>query len=110
MPDSAHAGTGERGTPAGAGRRPPPARPRPRARRLCRAGIVTGGAGGIGLGAVSRLYEAGANVVITDVDEDAAEAAASAFAEADRVRTVVTDVSSPEDAASMVRPPVEASR
>lgn len=31
--------------------------------------VVTGGAGGIGLGIVKRLHEAGANVVIADLDE-----------------------------------------
>ncbi|GHB73301.1 beta-ketoacyl-ACP reductase [Streptomyces viridiviolaceus] len=73
-----------------------------------RTAIVTGGAMGIGLGAVRRLYEAGANVVIADVNKDAAEVAASEFDQPDRVRTVVADVSSPEDATSMVRAAVEA--
>ena len=39
--------------------------------------VVTGGAMGIGLGIATSLVEAGANVLIVDVDEDAASAAAT---------------------------------
>ncbi len=39
--------------------------------------IVTGGAVGIGLGIARRLAEAGANVVIADIDESAGKAAAA---------------------------------
>jgi 2-deoxy-D-gluconate 3-dehydrogenase len=39
--------------------------------------IVTGGAMGIGLGVARRLHEAGANVVIADLDEGAAQGAAA---------------------------------
>ncbi|MFC8009173.1 MULTISPECIES: SDR family NAD(P)-dependent oxidoreductase [Streptomyces] len=69
--------------------------------------LVTGGAMGIGLGIVRRLHEAGANVVIADVDKEAAETAAAGF-ESDRIRTAVGDVSSADDAAAMVRIAVEA--
>ncbi len=37
-----------------------------------RTALVTGGAMGIGLGIVRRLHEAGANVTVADVDDDAA--------------------------------------
>jgi 2-deoxy-D-gluconate 3-dehydrogenase len=42
--------------------------------------VVTGGAMGIGLGITKRLVGAGANVLIVDVDEDAAHAAAERLA------------------------------
>jgi NAD(P)-dependent dehydrogenase (short-subunit alcohol dehydrogenase family) len=41
--------------------------------------IVTGAARGIGRGIVERFHEEGATVLLTDVDEDAGKAAASAF-------------------------------
>lgn len=44
-----------------------------------RTAIVTGGAMGIGLGIVGRLREAGANVVVADLDRDAAAAVAAGF-------------------------------
>ena len=43
--------------------------------------IMTGGAMGIGLGIVSRLAEAGANVVIADTDERSGAAAAAGTGE-----------------------------
>ncbi|MFG2657347.1 SDR family NAD(P)-dependent oxidoreductase [Streptomyces sp. NPDC048425] len=70
--------------------------------------VVTGGAMGIGLGIVRRLYEAGANVVIADIDQDSASKALGEFADTARVRTAVADVSKPEDADAMVRAAVEA--
>jgi 2-deoxy-D-gluconate 3-dehydrogenase len=42
-----------------------------------RSAVVTGGAMGIGLGIARRLHEAGADVLIADVDEQAAGAAAA---------------------------------
>lgn len=42
-----------------------------------RTAIVTGGAAGIGKGIVASLREAGANVVIADIDIDKAEATAA---------------------------------
>ncbi|WP_439678398.1 SDR family NAD(P)-dependent oxidoreductase [Embleya sp. MST-111070] len=70
--------------------------------------VVTGGAMGIGLGIVRRLYEAGANVVIADVNADALGKALAEFEDAARVRTVVADVSKPEDADAMIRAAVDA--
>ncbi|WP_101523428.1 3-oxoacyl-ACP reductase FabG [Nocardioides houyundeii] len=63
--------------------------------------IVTGGAQGIGL-AIARLYLAhGANVVIGDLDEAAAAAAATELG-ADRVRGVRCDVVDAEQVQSLV--------
>ena len=53
--------------------------------------IVTGGAMGIGRGIVERLAEAGATVVIADLDGAAAEAAAQELGGS--VRAIATDVS-----------------
>jgi len=57
-----------------------------------RTAFITGGANGIGLGIARALVNAGANVVIADIREDAlAEAKASLGAD-DRVETVQLDV------------------
>ncbi|MFC9735759.1 SDR family NAD(P)-dependent oxidoreductase [Streptomyces roseolus] len=69
--------------------------------------LVTGGAMGIGLGIVKRLHEAGANVVIADIDKAAAENAVTEIG-SERVRAAVGDVSDADDAAAMVRTAVEA--
>ncbi len=63
--------------------------------------IVTGGAMGIGLGIAERLHEAGANVVLADLDDAAAEQAAAALNErrADSALAQHTDVA---DAASVL--------
>jgi len=61
-----------------------------------RTAIVTGGAMGIGLGITRRLHEAGANVVVADLDHDAASGIAETL-DATRVGSslaVATDVSS----------------
>lgn len=56
--------------------------------------IVTGGAMGIGLGIVTRLAQAGANVVIADLNEEAgAKAAADLNAQGFKTAFVKTDVS-----------------
>jgi 2-dehydro-3-deoxy-D-gluconate 5-dehydrogenase len=62
-----------------------------------RTAIVTGGAMGIGLGIARRLHEAGANVVIADLDDSAAARAAGALedARAGSALAVACDVSSP---------------
>ncbi|OGG65406.1 SDR family oxidoreductase, partial [Candidatus Kaiserbacteria bacterium RIFCSPHIGHO2_12_45_16] len=60
--------------------------------------IVTGGAMGIGLGIVSRLAEAGANVLIADLDEKEGEKSA----DGKRVKFLKTDVSKEEDVKKMV--------
>lgn len=60
--------------------------------------IVTGGAMGIGLGIVSRLAEAGANVVIVDINEDVGIEATKELKENGwKVEFVKTDVSNEDD-------------
>jgi 2-deoxy-D-gluconate 3-dehydrogenase len=60
--------------------------------------VVTGGAAGIGFGIASRLAEAGAAVIVADVDGPAAEAAASRLRAADRrAQAVAADVSAAGD-------------
>ena len=66
--------------------------------------VVTGGAMGIGLGIVRRLHEAGASVLLADLDLDAARSVAS---DLDGVRpgsacAVHTDVSDPDAVDAMV--------
>jgi NAD(P)-dependent dehydrogenase (short-subunit alcohol dehydrogenase family) len=52
-----------------------------------KSAIVTGGAVGIGFGIATRFIEAGANVLIADLDGDlAAEKAAALIGEASRWR------------------------
>jgi 3-oxoacyl-[acyl-carrier protein] reductase len=57
--------------------------------------VITGGARGIGLGIASELADAGAHVVLADLDQDVAEEAAQALRAAGRsaeaIRTDVTD-------------------
>ncbi len=65
--------------------------------------IVTGGALGIGFGIVKRLTEAGANVLIADMNEDAAKASAEKLGE--RVAAMKADVS--QDAEGIVARCVE---
>ncbi|HBV33610.1 TPA: SDR family oxidoreductase [Patescibacteria group bacterium] len=62
--------------------------------------IVTGGAMGIGFGIVSRLVEAGANVVIADLDAKAAQEAALKFGAS--ALGVAVDVSSDEQVDNLV--------
>jgi 2-deoxy-D-gluconate 3-dehydrogenase len=65
--------------------------------------IVTGGALGIGYGIAYRLAEAGANVVIADVDGEAAEEAAKNLKAAGLEATATrTDVSEESDVQRMV--------
>lgn len=65
--------------------------------------IVTGGAMGIGLGIVSRLAEAGANVVIADVNEKAGDDAVAALSsEGRRALFIKTDVSNSDDVTAAV--------
>lgn len=55
--------------------------------------LVTGGAGGIGLGAASALAQAGAHVTLADIAKDAVEAAAAAIrARGDAAEALVLDV------------------
>jgi NAD(P)-dependent dehydrogenase (short-subunit alcohol dehydrogenase family) len=59
--------------------------------------VVTGGAAGIGAATVSRLAEAGADVVVADIDEDAATATATDVANRTGRRVIAhkTDVAEP---------------
>jgi 3-oxoacyl-[acyl-carrier protein] reductase len=64
--------------------------------------IVTGGARGIGLGIASVLLSEGASVVIADVDESAAEAAAAQLSrDGGQAIGVRTDVTQPRDTESL---------
>lgn len=71
--------------------------------------IVTGGAMGIGLGIVSRLAGAGANVVIADLSpEDSEKAVVDLSAKGWKVKAVPTDISSEEAVKKMVEQTVSA--
>jgi 2-deoxy-D-gluconate 3-dehydrogenase len=75
-----------------------------------RTAIVTGGAMGIGEGIARRLHEAGAGVVLADLDMDAAHAVAGELRQ-DRPGTalaVPTDVSDPVAVRDLVRATVDA--
>src|SRR3981081_1657512 len=66
--------------------------------------VVTGGASGIGRSCANRLLAEGASVVIADMNEDAANAAASELAgHDDRVLPVAVDVRSKLQCDDMVR-------
>ncbi|HEX7059586.1 MAG TPA: SDR family NAD(P)-dependent oxidoreductase [Solirubrobacterales bacterium] len=75
-----------------------------------RTAIVTGGAMGIGLGIARRLHEAGARVVVADLDPAAAEDAAEALqaGRADSALALRCDVSDPESVSGMVDAAIEA--
>ncbi len=65
--------------------------------------IVTGGAKGIGFGIASRLAEAGAKVLIVDLDQAATEQAASQMQEKGwQAETLQADVSNEEDIKKIV--------
>jgi NAD(P)-dependent dehydrogenase (short-subunit alcohol dehydrogenase family) len=71
--------------------------------------VITGGAGGIGVVYAEALAEAGASVVLADVNLDAATAtAASLSAKGHQVVGVAVDVRSAESAAGMARAAVDA--
>lgn len=67
--------------------------------------VVTGGAAGIGKGIVDRLHEAGANVVIADVDDAVAKMAADELnaKRAGSALAIHVDVSSADDVNKMVQ-------
>jgi 2-deoxy-D-gluconate 3-dehydrogenase len=68
-----------------------------------KAAIVTGGAKGIGYGIAYRLAEAGASVLVADIDDGAAkEAAAGLSAMGRKAVPLKVDVSSEADVAHMV--------
>ncbi len=74
-----------------------------------RTAIVTGGAMGIGLGIARRLHEAGASVLVADLDLAAGEHQAEAMcaSRADSALAVRSDVSDPESVEGMVNAAVE---
>ncbi|HEX5308988.1 MAG TPA: SDR family NAD(P)-dependent oxidoreductase [Solirubrobacteraceae bacterium] len=74
-----------------------------------RTAIVTGGAMGIGLGIARRLHEAGANVVVADLDESAAESAAGELlaARSHSALSLPADVSDQSSVSHMVKTVVE---
>jgi len=63
--------------------------------------VVTGGASGIGLGTARRFVDAGASVVIADVDDEAGDAAAAALGTAACFKH--TDVSDPNQVTELVQ-------
>jgi 2-deoxy-D-gluconate 3-dehydrogenase len=71
--------------------------------------IVTGGAMGIGLGIARRLHEAGASILVADLDLAASEHATQALraVRADSALAVRCDVSDPESVEGMVHTAVE---
>jgi len=72
--------------------------------------LVTGGAAGIGAATVRVFLEAGASVMLADLDRDAARAQADALAAAGfagHVHCVRADVANAADVADMVRTTVE---
>lgn len=65
--------------------------------------VVTGGAMGIGYGIVRRLYEAGANVVIADIDKKVGEEKAKGLnGKKNQVIFIKTDVSSEKDVKNLI--------
>ena len=70
-----------------------------------RTAIVTGGAMGIGLGIARRLHEAGANVVVADLDLAAAEGVVGTLqsGRAGSALAVRSDVSDPESVEEMLQ-------
>lgn len=74
-----------------------------------RTAIVTGGAMGIGLGIARRLHEAGASILVADLDPAAGENAAEALRalRANSALAVRSDVSDPGSVERMVQAAVE---
>jgi 2-dehydro-3-deoxy-D-gluconate 5-dehydrogenase len=74
-----------------------------------KAAIVTGGAMGIGLGIVRRLHEAGASVLVADVDLAAARQAVEPLsaARSESAVAIRADVSDPASVDAIVRAAVE---
>ncbi len=74
-----------------------------------KSAVVTGGAMGIGFGIVRRLTEAGANVTLVDVNEQAASASAQKLLDQGRtVQAVRGDVRSSADVRQIVQAAVDA--
>jgi 2-deoxy-D-gluconate 3-dehydrogenase len=73
-----------------------------------KSAVVTGGAMGIGLGIVKRLSEAGANVLIADLDFDCAKTEAAALvASGGKAACIKLDVTAPDAGSSIVAAMVE---
>jgi 2-deoxy-D-gluconate 3-dehydrogenase len=74
-----------------------------------RSAIVTGGAMGIGLGVARRLHEAGADIIVADLDQPAAEQAAEDLRSrrADSAHAVACDVSDPDSVERAVQAAVD---
>jgi 2-deoxy-D-gluconate 3-dehydrogenase len=72
-----------------------------------RTAWVTGAAQGIGLGIARRLHQAGARVVLADVNRETATKAAAGFDRPNDVAVVAGDVSRVPDVEAMVRTAVE---
>jgi len=71
--------------------------------------VITGGAGGIGVVYAQALCEAGASVVVADLDVDAAnKTAADLEAKGHAAIATRVDVTSPESAASMAQAAIDA--
>ena len=74
-----------------------------------KSAIVTGGAMGIGFGVAWRLAEAGAGVLIADMDQKAAEGSAARLkAEGWKAAALRTDVANAADVQQMVAAAVKA--
>ena len=72
-------------------------------RPFFKTAIVTGGAVGIGLGIARRLAEAGANIVIVDIDEKAGNASVAQLQNnGSKAMFVKTDVSIEKDVQAAV--------
>jgi 3-oxoacyl-[acyl-carrier protein] reductase len=69
--------------------------------------VVTGGAQGIGLATAETFVDAGARVVIADLDLPVAQAAAAGFSERGKVEAVSCDVRSGEEVAAAIAAAVE---
>lgn len=71
--------------------------------------VVTGGAMGIGASIAARLHEAGANVVVADLDEAAAQGAAEKLngLRVGSAKAVTVDVSKDSDVTRMVQSAIE---
>lgn len=69
--------------------------------------LITGGAGGIGLATAQAFLEAGARVVLVDLDEEVLEQRLAGFEGRERVSTVGADVSQETDVARYVDRAVE---
>jgi NAD(P)-dependent dehydrogenase (short-subunit alcohol dehydrogenase family) len=67
-----------------------------------KSAIVTGGAMGIGFGIVTRLVEAGANVLISDLDGDLAAQKAASLEGPGKVASLAVDVTDPTAGQRMV--------